>query len=195
MAEKVTVIRRMTDDLDGQEYDPTEEGAGETLTFGWKGREYAIDLRADNAAEFARLMERYTGAARRVARKASTPERDGGSSRVDGSGRRRGGGQGMGRSKEEIAEIREWLRAHGHKVADSGMIPRKLVEEWEKGQGQTEMPVPAAAASAAARTPGKGPGAGAPAFSGAKPASPLDAVIRPISSPLPPRPPIGADNR
>lgn len=187
MAEKVTILKTITDDLDGAEYDP-DKGEGETVTFGWKGREYSIDLKSKHADEFAKAMERYVDHARRLARRPAVTAS--GSSHTDGSGRRRGGGQGMGRSKEELAEMRAWLRANGHEVADSGLVPKRLQEIYDARE--TAPQIPNTQASAAARAPGK-----APAFSGAgdkqtpAPAKPLDSLIRPVSAQVP----RGSDNR
>lgn len=178
MAEKVVVTRTMVDDLDGTEFDPAQEGAGENMKFGWRGKEYAIDLTAEHVAEFEQMMARYVEHARRVGTMAG---HDGGSRRSSSSGgRRRGGGQGMGRSKEEIAAMRAWLREHGHEVADSGLVPRKLQEIYDR---RDDPKIPGTAgesesASASARAPGK-----QPAFSSAK-ASPLDALIPPVSMPV-----------
>ncbi|MFD3976224.1 histone-like nucleoid-structuring protein Lsr2 [Streptomyces cyaneofuscatus] len=40
-------------------------------------------------------------------------------------------GSGSGRSREELAAIRAWARAHGHQVADAGMVPRRIQEAYD----------------------------------------------------------------
>lgn len=39
---------------------------------------------------------------------------------------------GSGMSKEQLASIREWLRANGHEVSDRGRISSKLLGIWEE---------------------------------------------------------------
>lgn len=151
MAEKVTIIKTMVDDMDGTEFDP-DKGEGRAVTFGWRGKEYRMDLTTKNADKLDGLLAPYAEHAMRVgtltAAKASASR--GGSARTGGDGRRRGGGQGMGRSKEELDEIRTWARANGHTVADSGLIPRKVVEAWEKRDQREVIPSTPAAKPAAA---------------------------------------------
>ncbi|MGI5532532.1 Lsr2 family DNA-binding protein [Streptomyces syringium] len=40
-------------------------------------------------------------------------------------------GLGSGRTKEELAVIRAWAREHGHKVADQGMIPKRVLKAFD----------------------------------------------------------------
>ncbi|MER7750269.1 histone-like nucleoid-structuring protein Lsr2 [Streptomyces bacillaris] len=40
-------------------------------------------------------------------------------------------GPGSGRSREELAAIRTWARAHGHQVADAGMVPKRIQEAYD----------------------------------------------------------------
>lgn len=178
MAEKVVVTRTMADDLDGTEWDPDDEGAGRTVMFAWQGKDYRIDLKAANADEFDKMMDRYVQHAMRTGAHSHT----GGAPRSTASGsRRRGGGQGMGRSKEELAEMRKWLREHGHDVADSGLVPKKLQEIYDKRD--TEPQIPSTQASAAARAPGKAPAFSAPAVPApAGKVSPLDSLIPPVTA-------------
>lgn len=176
MAQKVVVVKTMQDDLDGTEWKEEDEGAGRTVSFGWEGKTYAIDLKAENADEFAKMMERYVERARRVGNShTASPAR----SRHTGDGRRRGGGQGMGRSKEELAEIREWARANGYEVADSGLIPKKIMEAWESKDSTPTIP----STQATVRPAGKAPGFQEPVAAGR--VSPLDALIPPrVSAPV-----------
>ncbi|MEU9677812.1 histone-like nucleoid-structuring protein Lsr2 [Streptomyces parvus] len=38
---------------------------------------------------------------------------------------------GSGRSRDELAAIRAWARAHGHQVADLGMVPKRILEAYD----------------------------------------------------------------
>ncbi|WP_431329786.1 Lsr2 family DNA-binding protein [Streptomyces sp. IPPR8] len=40
-------------------------------------------------------------------------------------------GNGSGRTREELAAIRTWARANGHKVADAGMIRKVVLEAYD----------------------------------------------------------------
>ncbi|MEI7029646.1 Lsr2 dimerization domain-containing protein [Streptomyces pratensis] len=40
-------------------------------------------------------------------------------------------GSGSGRSREELAASRVWARAHGHQVADLGMVPKRVQEAYD----------------------------------------------------------------
>ncbi|MEW1761531.1 histone-like nucleoid-structuring protein Lsr2 [Streptomyces cyaneofuscatus] len=40
-------------------------------------------------------------------------------------------GSGSGRTREEFAAIRTWARAHGHQVADLGMVPKRIQEAYD----------------------------------------------------------------
>jgi hypothetical protein len=88
----------------------------------------------------------------------------------------------MGRSKEELDEIRAWARANGHQVADSGIIPKKVLEAWEKRELIPTIP---GTQATTARPGGKAPGATgevvkppvpAPAFAG--PTAPRGSDLR-----------------
>lgn len=143
MAEKIIKV----DDLDGKEYDPTDGMAGTTVTFMYDRVAYEIDLRSENVEKFRATMAPYVASARRAGNSgAASASR----SQAGSASRRRGGGQGMGRSKEELDTIRRWARANGHTVADSGLIPRAIVEAWEKRDQQQVIPSTPAAKPAAA---------------------------------------------
>jgi hypothetical protein len=127
MRNERTVVT-ITDDLTGEEQ---PEGTGRTVSYGFDGKTYEIDLSDDNVEAFTRLLQPYLEKSRRVrASHAVTPA----GSRVGTDGRRRGGGRPMGKTREEMAEIRAWLRDNGHAVADSGLIPAKLVDIWADAQ-------------------------------------------------------------
>lgn len=40
-------------------------------------------------------------------------------------------GLGSGRTPQEFAAIRDWARANGHKIANKGMVPKKVQEAYD----------------------------------------------------------------
>ncbi|MFG3042888.1 histone-like nucleoid-structuring protein Lsr2 [Streptomyces sp. NPDC048330] len=42
--------------------------------------------------------------------------------------------RGSGRTSEELAAIRTWARANGHRVADQGMVPKRVLEAYDAAQ-------------------------------------------------------------
>ncbi|MDT0493678.1 histone-like nucleoid-structuring protein Lsr2 [Streptomyces griseus] len=40
-------------------------------------------------------------------------------------------GLGSGRTREELAAVRAWARAHGHQVADAGMVPKRVLQAYD----------------------------------------------------------------
>ncbi|MEU5689909.1 Lsr2 family DNA-binding protein [Streptomyces venezuelae] len=40
-------------------------------------------------------------------------------------------GLGSGRTREELAAIRAWAREHGHQVADSGVVPKRVLAAYD----------------------------------------------------------------
>jgi hypothetical protein len=106
------VITRYTDDLDGSE-------ASGKVEFSLDGRSYEIDLNDDNAGRLRDTLAPFIAAARRAGRgravpSASQPARS-----------------GSGRSREEIAEMRAWLRFNGYEVSDRGRISSDLIQAFE----------------------------------------------------------------
>ena len=117
--DRVARITRVTlvDDLDGGE-------ASETVYFSFEGRHYEIDLTAQNAAKLRDSLAPFVAAARRRdgARRSRTARADPGPT-PSGSDRVKG------------AEIREWARQHGHKIAIRGRIPRWILEAYRNEVG------------------------------------------------------------
>jgi hypothetical protein len=187
MAIKIETITHMTDDLTGEQI-PEQDGKplGKTVKFAFDGRQREIDLSDSNAADFEKVLAKYMAASR--------PAKSSGGHTVSvvQGGRRRGGGQGMGRSKDEIRAIREWAKKNGHAVGESGMIPKAIVAAYDEamkaknGEQQslpaTVAPAGNSSAASSARPVGKAPGT-APAKKAepvaAKATSPLDHVIPP----------------
>jgi hypothetical protein len=108
MAQKVQVT--LVDDIDGG-------AADETVSFSLDGKAYELDLSNKNAAAFRKAMAQYVENARRV----------GARSTVRGTSRRRARG-----GDNRTAQIREWARAHGHKVNERGRIAADVVAAYDK---------------------------------------------------------------
>src|SRR5690348_17230104 len=90
------VITKFTDDLDGAE-------ASGSVEFALDGRAYEIDLSDANASKLRDALAPFIAAARRLG--------DGSGRRVSASPKAR---SGSARSREEMAEMRRWLRDNGY---------------------------------------------------------------------------------
>ena len=109
------VIELLVSDLSGTELDA---GQGETIEFSYRGKDYTIDVTDTEAEKFDKAMEKYLNAATKL-----------GGRRSAGSSSRRSGGSG--RSKEELADARAWLKQNGHKVSDRGRIKQELLDIYD----------------------------------------------------------------
>ena len=107
-----TVITQITDDLDGS-------NGAETISFGYRGTTYEIDLGRKNANAFDKLMKPYLDAARKVAAARS-------GRRASSNGRR----GSRSRHANELASIREWARAQGYSVSDRGRISANIMDAY-----------------------------------------------------------------
>jgi hypothetical protein len=107
MAQRVEVV--LIDDIDGGE-------AAETVTFALDGVSYEIDLSEKNAKKLRGDLATWTGHARR-----------GGSTRP--TSRRRGSSASK---RSDLAAVREWARANGHKVSDRGRISAEVQAAYDK---------------------------------------------------------------
>jgi len=103
----------LTDDIDGSE-------ATQTLTFTFQGVSYEIDLNDDHAMALEESFHDWTSSAREVTGPHRTKPRYSG---VDV------GSPVVGR---DLAEIRAWLRASGHKVAERGRVSQTLLAAYDK---------------------------------------------------------------
>lgn len=93
----------------------------ETVAFGLDGSAYEVDACEEHASALRDAFAPYLGAARRAGRPApSTGSRK-------SPGRARSGGSG----KENVQEIREWARAHGHTVSERGRLSGAVVAAYE----------------------------------------------------------------
>jgi hypothetical protein len=114
VAQKVTVS--LIDDLDGDKAD-------ETVEFGLDGKNYEIDLSADNARRLRNALADFVEAARRP------------------GGRRRSGSAAAAAAvasrrppvdREQNQAIRDWARKRGMKVSDRGRIPADVLESYHQ---------------------------------------------------------------
>lgn len=106
MAQRTVTI--LSDDLDGKEGRDIA-----TVTFGFDGSTYAIDLSKKNRAGLEKALSPYIDAARKV---SSAPRR---STRKS--------------SPRVTAEDREWLRSNGFpNVKDRGRLPSDATEALSK---------------------------------------------------------------
>lgn len=114
MAQKIEV--QLIDDLDGSE-------ATQTITFGFDGVEYAIDLNDENGSRLKEILTIHASVARRV------------------SGRKaRSANKVKSGEPSEAQTIREWVRAQGHEISDRGRIPQKWVEEYHQSKNVAQEP-------------------------------------------------------
>lgn len=93
----------------------------QTINFALDGQNYAIDLTDQSAAELRQTLGRYIAAGRQVGRQTRTanitPPRPqaGQRARTDG---------------QDATAIRQWARAHGHRISDRGPIPATVRQAY-----------------------------------------------------------------
>lgn len=106
-----TVVTKI-DDLTEKPYEK-----GETITFGFEGKTYEIDLNALNARNFRRSMGKYMDRARKV-RQSSRRHR------VE-----------VKHAHSEVAHVRQWAQENGVEVASRGRIPESVWEAYRASNG------------------------------------------------------------
>ena len=105
---------------DGDTEDRSPERT-QTINFGLDGQNYAIDLSDQSAGELRETLGRYIAVGRLVGRQTRTANiaparpRAGQSARADG---------------QDAAAIRQWARAHGHRISDRGPIPATVRQAY-----------------------------------------------------------------
>jgi hypothetical protein len=104
---------RLVDDLDGGK-------AERTVTFGWEGVSYSIDLSKRNIGALEKLLQPYIAAAR-----AAQPARP---AKRRGRGPARGAGGGQ---RNDMGAVREWARSNGYEVSDRGRIGAQVMTAYE----------------------------------------------------------------
>ena len=105
MTQSVSVI--ITDDLDGSEN-------AETVSFGFGGVNYEIDLGKRNRARLEQALAPFIEAGRRVPR-----------------GGRRHGASRAGGSPADRGAVRAWARAAGLKVSERGRISADVIRQYD----------------------------------------------------------------
>jgi hypothetical protein len=109
------VITKFTDDLDGSE-------ASGSVEFALDGRSYEIDLSEENASKLREALAPFVSAARRLGGDHGRGRQAGASAKPRSS---------SARSREEMAEMRRWLRDNGYQVSDRGRIPNEFIQAYE----------------------------------------------------------------
>jgi hypothetical protein len=108
MAKTVTVV--ITDDIDGS-------AGARTLTFGYQGQQFEIDLSEKNHVAFLTALKPYIDAAHVVS-----------------AGRRLRGARGAQRSRSSFsvdrAAVRAWAEKQGIQVAERGRIRADVLERY-----------------------------------------------------------------
>jgi len=105
MASIVSVV--VSDDIDGS---PNAQ----TMTFGFDGVNYEIDLAENNRAKLVEDFAPYVGAARKASQR-----------RPRTAGARRPGSQG------DLAAVRAWAREQGLNVSERGRISAEIMQRYE----------------------------------------------------------------
>ncbi|WP_221586103.1 Lsr2 family protein [Microbacterium sp. G2-8] len=107
-------VHLLVDDLDGSAL-PADEG--ETLEFGLDGRDYEIDLSAQNAAALRTALEPFIAAARRSEDSSRTAEYT--VTHLPTT-----------RPRGENARIRKWAKQNGYAISERGAIPQSVREAY-----------------------------------------------------------------
>lgn len=103
-----------TDDLDGS------HGA-QPVRFGFRDKQYEIDLSQEHEEEMEAFLARYIEKGREAVPPPPAP------------GRARGAGKRPGRT--DLPAIREWAQRKGMEVADRGRIKADIIEEYDRERG------------------------------------------------------------
>jgi hypothetical protein len=106
MSRSVSVI--VTDDLD-------DSGNAETVSFGFGGVTYEVDLGPKNLAKLEKALAPFIEAGRRV----------------PGSGGRRRSISRQGSPSTDRAAVRAWAKAAGLKVSERGRISAEIMRQYE----------------------------------------------------------------
>lgn len=102
MAQKINV--ELVDDIDGGVAD-------ETIVFGLDGKQYQIDLSADNGKALRETLAEWIGAARKA-----------GTTAAKRNVRKP--------ANTETTLIRTWAAENGLKVAERGRIPQQILDQY-----------------------------------------------------------------
>ena len=102
---KTTVVT-LTDDLDGTKAD-------RTVSFGWSGTTYEIDLSKKNATALEKSLAPYLDVARKANRGATTARR-----------------RSSAPAKNDLAAVRAWAKDNGFEVSDRGRLSSTIVDAY-----------------------------------------------------------------
>lgn len=107
------VVTQYVSDLSGEELG----GDGQTVTFGWEGRTYEVDLSPAEAQEFSTAIAPYLEAGRRV----------------PGNGRKASGATTATsqQDRDRTKAIRQWAKEHGHNVSIRGRLPAGIIQAYD----------------------------------------------------------------
>lgn len=108
-------IIQYIDDLDGT---PLNEDDVKVVRFGYQGRNYYLDLSADNAAKFDEVLRPYV-------EKAHADDS------APAARTRRGTNPNSTKQRERNRIIRKWAKDRGMDVADRGALPKTIIDEYE----------------------------------------------------------------
>lgn len=108
-------IIQYIDDLDGT---PLNEDDVKVVRFGYQGRNYYLDLSADNAAKFDEVLRPYVEKAHADDSAPATRTR-------------RGTNPNSTKQRERNRIIRQWAKDRGMDVADRGALPKTIIDEYE----------------------------------------------------------------
>jgi hypothetical protein len=109
MAQRVKTI--LISDLSGDEV----ESGGESISFGYRGSDYTIDLTAKEAAGFDKAMGMYVEHAQKASR-SSRPSRSS------------AGGQNQ---RARVQNMKKWAAEQGMDYPKRGRLPKSLVDAYE----------------------------------------------------------------
>lgn len=102
------------DDLDGSE-------AQGTVSFGFDGVQYEIDLSQKNADRLAKIFEPFVANARKVSTRAASKPARRASSSSNGSG-------------PNPKDVRAWAKEQGIEVKDKGRVPAELIVRFQAAE-------------------------------------------------------------
>jgi nucleoid-associated protein Lsr2 len=107
------VVTTITDDLDGS-------ADAQTVTFGFEGVAYAIDLSPKNYERLSKALAPYIERASRVGRQRMNNMRrtTKPSATVDN------------------AAIRQWAASHGIEISARGRIPQAVIDQYQEANGR-----------------------------------------------------------
>jgi len=126
-----TLIVQLTCDRCKAEKGDNVDGA-ETVTFGFDGYDYSLDLCKEHAEDFKNSMQGLIGWSSDRTRSGGGRRRRSGSSDDAGGA---GGGSTPARSsadRERLKAIREWARQNGHaNLGDRGRVPQAIIAAYD----------------------------------------------------------------